>query len=98
MGSGRLDGAIIAPGQSWASVGRDVTSLAIDRRIGARWWLAFAAACALVGLMAISTGWLLFQGVGIWGNNVPGTWAGLSHQSFCRVERSAGRDILLDPA
>ncbi len=70
-----LGDAIIAPGQNWESVGRDVTSLAIDRRIGVRWWLAFAAACGLVGLMAISTGWLLVQGVGIWGNNVPVTWA-----------------------
>ncbi len=72
---GLLRDPVIAPGQSWESVGRDVTSLAIDRRIGGRWWLAFAAACGLVGLMAISTGWLLVQGVGIWGNNVPVTWA-----------------------
>jgi len=71
----RLRDAIIAPGQSWESVGREVTGLAIDRRIGLRWWIAFAAACALVGLMAISMGWLLVEGVGIWGNNVPVTWA-----------------------
>ena len=67
--------AIIAPGQTWHSVGRDVTGLAFDHRIGIRWWLAFAAALGLLGVMAVSTAWLLYEGVGIWGNNVPVTWA-----------------------
>ncbi len=67
--------AIIAPGQSWESVGRDVTGLALDHRIGARWWIAFAAALGLVGVMAGCVGWLLYEGVGIWGNNIPVTWA-----------------------
>ncbi len=67
--------AIVAPGESWESVGREVTGLAIDHRIGARWWIAFAGALALVGLMAATTAWLLIQGVGIWGNNTPVVWA-----------------------
>ena len=67
--------AVIAPGQSWESVGRDVSGLAFDHRIGLRWWLAFAGALGLVGLMAVSVGWLLYEGVGVWGNNNAVVWA-----------------------
>ncbi len=67
--------AIIAPGQSWESVGRDVAGLAFDHRIGLRWWLAFAFSLALLGVMAGSVGWLLYEGVGVWGNNNAVVWA-----------------------
>jgi Ni/Fe-hydrogenase subunit HybB-like protein len=66
---------VVAPGETWQSIGRGVTRLAFDERIGARWWIAFAVALALVGLMAGTVLWLLIEGVGIWGNNVPVTWA-----------------------
>ena len=40
-----------------------------------RWWLALAAALGLVGVLILSIGWLLIEGTGIWGNNIPVTWA-----------------------
>lgn len=66
---------LIAPGQNWESVEQEVMGLALDKRIGLRWWLAFGAALGLVGLMAIALTWLLYEGVGVWGNNNPVVWA-----------------------
>ncbi|TLU73476.1 quinol:electron acceptor oxidoreductase subunit ActD [Lichenicoccus roseus] len=41
----------------------------------ARWKLALAASVGLIGVLLISLGWLLYEGTGIWGNNIPVTWA-----------------------
>ena len=30
---------------------------------------------ALVGVLVASVAWLLYEGVGVWGNNIPVTWA-----------------------
>ena len=66
---------LVEPGQDWQTVEEEVMGLALDQRIGVRWWLAFAASLGLVGLMAISLAYLLYEGVGIWGNNNPVVWA-----------------------
>jgi len=78
------DAALMAPREmpgemttreNWRPGAQDVTDLALDPHGRLRWWLAFGLACTLVGLMAVSVGWLLWEGVGIWGNNIPVTWA-----------------------
>ena len=68
------DDALLLPGQSYRSIGRDVAAIALEHP-GRRWWIAFAGAMALVGLLAICLAWLLYEGTGIWGNNIPVTWA-----------------------
>jgi Ni/Fe-hydrogenase subunit HybB-like protein len=40
-----------------------------------RWWIAFGVSLALLGLLAACVVAVLFDGVGVWGNNVPVTWA-----------------------
>ncbi|WP_428375746.1 quinol:electron acceptor oxidoreductase subunit ActD [Lichenicoccus sp.] len=42
---------------------------------GLRWWLGLAASIGLIGVLLISLGWLLYEGTGVWGNNIPVTWA-----------------------
>ena len=42
---------------------------------GVRWWLALAASVGLIGVLLISLAWLLYDGTGVWGNNIPVTWA-----------------------
>ncbi len=66
---------IIAPGQTWTTVGRDVTDVAFEHEGGMRWWIAFAVSLALVGVLVVTVFWVLFEGVGVWGNNIPVTWA-----------------------
>ncbi len=39
-----------------------------------RWWIAFLASLSMLGVLGISLCWLLWQGTGVWGNNVPVGW------------------------
>ena len=66
---------LIAPGQNWETVEQEVMGRALDQRRGRRWWFAFVGALGLVGFMMASLAWLLYEGVGIWGNNNPVVWA-----------------------
>ncbi len=38
------------------------------------WWLVLAGSLSLLGLFGISLAWLMWEGIGIWGNNVPVAW------------------------
>lgn len=38
------------------------------------WWMAFLPSLGLLGLGAISVGWLFLNGIQIWGNNWPTDW------------------------
>ena len=38
------------------------------------WWLAFCASLGVLGILAASTGYLFFEGIGIWGLNNPVGW------------------------
>ena len=51
-----------------------IAGVALTHPGGRAWWLALALGLGLVGVFAISLGWLLYEGVGIWGNNIPVTW------------------------
>ncbi len=65
----------IAPGQTFDSIGGEIAGIAFSHPMRRRWWLAFAAAGGLLGILGLSLVWLFFEGVGVWGNNVPVTWA-----------------------
>ncbi len=65
----------IGSGESFASVGLDVSGIAFGHPLRLRWWLAFVAAVGLLGILAVSLLYILYEGVGVWGNNVPVTWA-----------------------
>jgi Ni/Fe-hydrogenase subunit HybB-like protein len=56
-------------------LGEMAADLPLARGGWGRWWLALAGSLALCGLLAVSLVFLFWQGVGIWGNNVPVTWA-----------------------
>ena len=66
---------VLASGQSYRSIGRTTTAIAFEHPDHSRWWLAFLAALGLLGVFAVSLCWLLYEGTGIWGNNIPVTWA-----------------------
>ena len=71
----RAASAFIAPDETYASIGRDVSQIALAHPSRKRWWLAMGVAALLIGVFAASLGWLFWEGVGIWGNNIPVTWA-----------------------
>ena len=66
---------VLAPGQTYASVTETVSAITLHRAFG-RWWLAgFALALLLALLLTFGIGWLLAEGVGIWGLNIPVAWS-----------------------
>ena len=38
------------------------------------WWVVFGTALALLGVLGLSTAWLVWHGTGVWGLNVPVAW------------------------
>ncbi len=70
----------VPPGQDYDAIGEQVAQATLRRPtmrnpVQRRWLLAFVASLALVALLIVCIGWLFYRGVGIWGNNIPVTWA-----------------------
>ncbi|MFQ5669059.1 MAG: NrfD/PsrC family molybdoenzyme membrane anchor subunit [Acidobacteriota bacterium] len=38
------------------------------------WYVVFSISCAMLAVFLVSIAWLLWEGVGIWGNNIPVAW------------------------
>ncbi|ALN72614.1 NrfD/PsrC family molybdoenzyme membrane anchor subunit [Aureimonas sp. AU20] len=70
-----MSGAALLPkGASYASVTAAVSDPLLEQRAGRGWWIAFAIGCAGTLLMGGSIFWLLFRGIGIFGNNSTVVW------------------------
>jgi len=60
--------------------GTDFTSLteAVARPLESKtplgWWIVFSISLSLLGLFGLSIGWLVWEGVGVWGLNNPVSW------------------------
>jgi len=60
--------------------GQDLHSLTetVARRVEERaplgWWIAFGISVSLLAVFVFSTGWLFWDGVGVWGLNSPVSW------------------------
>ncbi len=65
---------LIRSDQTYESIGRSIEQAAFGT-VGRAWWLAIAASVGLIGVLVVSVGWLFIEGVGVWGNNIPVTWA-----------------------
>ena len=65
----------IGAGQTYETIGRTLAGIPLARQGWRRWWLAVAISLALVGLLLVSLGFLFIDGVAVWGNNIPVTWA-----------------------
>lgn len=38
------------------------------------WYIVFGISLAMLGMLLVSVAWLFWEGIGIWGNNVPVAW------------------------
>jgi len=62
--------------QTYASLDESIGSMVLNQRRHKRaWWIFFLVGIMGTGLLATSITWLVYKGVGIWGNNVPVGWA-----------------------
>ncbi len=65
----------LPPGKAYEDVGAQVAGATFRHGAQRRWLLAFLASLALLGLLLVCVGWLFYSGVGVWGNNIPVSWA-----------------------
>jgi Ni/Fe-hydrogenase subunit HybB-like protein len=65
---------VMGPGYTFRSISEKISSITLARRTPRAWWLGFAVTFAFTLLLLYTILYLLFQGVGIWGINVPVAW------------------------
>src|SRR5262245_50721865 len=53
----------------------EVVAEPVERRTPIGWWLFFIPSLSLLGLLGLAVSWLFWEGIGIWGLNVPVGWA-----------------------
>jgi Ni/Fe-hydrogenase subunit HybB-like protein len=67
--------SMIPPGYTFGSVTDKISSIVLARKTPVGWWMGFGFAFLLTLLLFVSVTYLVFEGIGIWGNNVPIGWA-----------------------
>ncbi|HVN81649.1 MAG TPA: NrfD/PsrC family molybdoenzyme membrane anchor subunit [Terriglobia bacterium] len=65
---------VIQPGYTFASVTDQISSIVLRRRSPTGWMIGFTISAAFVLLLLLAIGYLLVEGVGIWGINIPVAW------------------------
>jgi Ni/Fe-hydrogenase subunit HybB-like protein len=72
----RLNNVLITGEQSYETIDDSVGGLVLDQKRHGRAWYALALTGFMgAGLLGVSILWLLYQGIGIWGNNWPVMWS-----------------------
>jgi len=66
---------VILPGHDFETVTETVAEVPLSRRFPLGWIGIFVVALAGAGMLQMALGYLVFTGIGIWGNNVPVGWA-----------------------
>jgi Ni/Fe-hydrogenase subunit HybB-like protein len=66
---------MIPPGYTFGSVTDKISSIVLARKTPIGWWMGFGVAFLLTLLLFVSVTYLVFKGIGIWGNNIPIGWA-----------------------
>ena len=71
-----INDVLITGQNTYGSIDDSIASVVLNqRRHKKTWFIMFAIGILGAGLLALSITWLVFQGIGIWGNNVPVAWA-----------------------
>ncbi len=68
---------LIEGDQTFSSIDRIIADVPLQqKRHNKKSWLApTGVAFIFVNILMVTVGWLLYQGIGIWGNNIPTAWA-----------------------
>ena len=71
----KLNDLLITGDQSYGSIDHSVGRMVLDQKIHTTAWFKWLTVGVMgTGLLGLSIAWLLWQGIGIWGNNVPSAW------------------------
>jgi molybdopterin-containing oxidoreductase family membrane subunit len=63
--------------QTYGSIDRALADVVLDQKRHNKksWLIPIGVAFMFVNVLMVTVGWLLYQGIGIWGNNIPTAWA-----------------------
>jgi molybdopterin-containing oxidoreductase family membrane subunit len=64
---------LVTGGLDFGGVTETVSSI-VERKTPKAWWLAFSLAVSVLLMLVGSIGWLVYDGVGVWGLNNPVGW------------------------
>jgi Ni/Fe-hydrogenase subunit HybB-like protein len=65
---------VLEPGHTYATVTDQISDVVLRRPPGMAWWVGLLIAMSLLGLFGIAVTYLVAQGIGIWGVNIPVAW------------------------
>jgi len=68
---------LILGDQTYSTIDEQIADVVIDQKRHNKktWFMPIGIAFLLVNVLLVTVGWLLYQGIGIWGNNIPTAWA-----------------------
>jgi molybdopterin-containing oxidoreductase family membrane subunit len=67
--------AVIEPGHTFGTVTDKISSIVLRKRTPIVWWIGLAVSFGLVQVLMVTVTYLVFTGIGIWGNNQPVGWS-----------------------
>ncbi|MDT5272168.1 MAG: hypothetical protein QOH49_4354 [Acidobacteriota bacterium] len=67
--------AVIEPGHTFGTVTDKISSIVQRKRTPFGWWVALAISFMMVNMLMGTITYLVFTGIGIWGNNQPVGWS-----------------------
>ena len=71
----KLHPAMVEGDHTFASVTDKISDVTLKKKTPFHWFIGFGIAFMIAQLLLFTTIWLLANGIGIWGNNVPVGWA-----------------------
>lgn len=66
--------SFVAPGHTFASITEKISSIVLTKPTGRGWLIGFTLSFLLLMMFFAAVGYLLVEGIGIWGVNVPVAW------------------------
>lgn len=67
--------ALFLGNNTYASIDEQIGSMILDKnRHGKAWFITLGIGFMVMNLLIVSVAWLLYQGIGVWGNNQPVGW------------------------
>lgn len=65
---------LIASGHNFESIARDISDVVLEMPTPRAWWACFGIGISLLGVLTLSTLYLFWEGLGLWGINSPVGW------------------------
>ena len=64
----------IGPGHNFGTITDKISSIVLSPYTPIGWWIGLAISGMILGVLTVAIGYLFYEGVGIWGINIPVAW------------------------